>query len=315
MGARYPYYLLADSPAGQLKEAEITRSAPSSQPTRGDIRHGFVYERVPHITLKSIANNAEIDVIWDKWQETLEPLREELNAAMGKTWEEWEIPRVAEHLWPAEPLRRLQGASSRAGKGCEDASPAKIDDALKADQQGPRTRLQHRDAAGSPGRPLARTGRHAARRLVEGPHRSPTGDRRLDRGQGRLEYLYDKPYDRQEDRPRRRTVHGGEPVATPCARCRRERRTDRPATRRHGHAGYGDTPSFPRMILENLKTAGVQQAHKEDKITFTSLTAWPGDLSAPKAATSKARRRGAAPRSVPPSSSAPSSAPSPVRTW
>jgi adenine-specific DNA-methyltransferase len=32
------------------------------------------------------------------------------------------------------------------------------------------------------------------------------------------------------------------------------------------------------MILENLKTAGVQQAHKDDKISFTSLIPWPGDL-------------------------------------
>ncbi len=84
MGARYPYYLLKDSPEGQLKEAEITRTAPSTQPTHGSIRHGFVYERVPHITLKSIANNAEIDVIWTHWQATLEPLREQLNAALGK---------------------------------------------------------------------------------------------------------------------------------------------------------------------------------------------------------------------------------------
>src|SRR5271166_3294731 len=68
MGARYPYYLLADSRDGQLKEAEVTRTAPSSQPVHGSIRQGFVYERVPHITLKSIANNAEIDVIWNKWQ-------------------------------------------------------------------------------------------------------------------------------------------------------------------------------------------------------------------------------------------------------
>jgi adenine-specific DNA-methyltransferase len=66
MGARYPFYLLADSRDGQLKEAEVARTAPSSQPVHGNIRHGFVYERVPHITLKSIANNAEIDVIWDK---------------------------------------------------------------------------------------------------------------------------------------------------------------------------------------------------------------------------------------------------------
>jgi adenine-specific DNA-methyltransferase len=78
MGARYSFYLLADSREGQLKEAEVTRTAPSSQPVRGNIRHGFVYERVPHITLKSIANNTEIDVIWDKWQAKLEPVRQQL---------------------------------------------------------------------------------------------------------------------------------------------------------------------------------------------------------------------------------------------
>ncbi len=43
-------------------------------------------------------------------------------------------------------------------------------------------------------------------------------------------------------------------------------------------AEYGAKQSFPQMILENLKTSGVQQAHKEDKITFTALTPWPGDL-------------------------------------
>jgi len=66
MGARYPCYLLADSRDGQMKEAEITRTAPSSQPTHGSIRQGFVYERVPHITPKSIAidlllKNAMVD--------------------------------------------------------------------------------------------------------------------------------------------------------------------------------------------------------------------------------------------------------------
>ena len=102
MAARYPYYLLADSPEGRQKEAEITRKAPSEAPTYNDLRQGFVYERVPHITLKSIANNAEIDVIWEKFQETLEPLREQLNSALGASWEEWEIPRDAEEGWPEE---------------------------------------------------------------------------------------------------------------------------------------------------------------------------------------------------------------------
>jgi len=83
MGARYPYYLLADSPEGQKKEAEVSRTPPKETPTHNDIREGFVYERVPHITLKSIANNAEIDVIWERWQGTLEPLRSRLNAALG----------------------------------------------------------------------------------------------------------------------------------------------------------------------------------------------------------------------------------------
>ena len=100
MGARYPYYLLADSRAGQLKEAEIERKTPSESPRYGDIRQGFVYERVPHITLRAIANNAEIDVIWEDFQERLEPLREELNAALGTTWEEWEIPRDSDEAWP-----------------------------------------------------------------------------------------------------------------------------------------------------------------------------------------------------------------------
>jgi adenine-specific DNA-methyltransferase len=64
------------------------------------VRHGFVYERVPHITLKSIANNAEIDVIWERWQETLEPLRRTLNAALGTGWEEWQVPRDVDEGWP-----------------------------------------------------------------------------------------------------------------------------------------------------------------------------------------------------------------------
>ena len=119
MGARFPFYLLADSREGQLKEAEVTRAAPSSQPVHGSIRHGFVYERVPHITLKSIANNTEIDVIWDTWQAKLEPLRKSLNAVLKKTWNEWEIPREADTKWPDEAkktARRLVASPHRSAE-------------------------------------------------------------------------------------------------------------------------------------------------------------------------------------------------------
>jgi len=104
MGARYPYYLLIDSPEGQQKEAELSRIEPIETPTYGDIRQGFVYERVPHITLRAIANNAEIDVIWERFQETLEPLRQQLNDILGENWEEWEIPRDADEGWSAEAV-------------------------------------------------------------------------------------------------------------------------------------------------------------------------------------------------------------------
>jgi len=107
MTAKYPYYLLADTDEGIAKESEaLGYPAPDPSPnTVGDIRHGFVYKRVPHITLKSIANNEEIDEIHSRWQERLEPLRTELNALVGQSWEEWEVPR--------EPVK---GWSAKAGK-------------------------------------------------------------------------------------------------------------------------------------------------------------------------------------------------------
>lgn len=46
-----------------------------------------------------------------------------------------------------------------------------------------------------------------------------------------------------------------------------------------GSSEFEAEQSFPKMILENLKIAGVQQAHKEDRITFTALSQWPGELA------------------------------------
>jgi adenine-specific DNA-methyltransferase len=221
MGARYPFYLLADSREGQLKEAELTRSAPSCAPTRGYIAHGFVYERVPHITLKSIANNAEIDVIWDKFQQTLEPLRERLNKALGKSWQEWEIPREVDAKWSDE-VKQLHADwwQQRIARQREiDASIA-----AKADN----------------------------------------------------EYLYDKPY---EDKKKVRVAG---PFTVESLSPHRVLGVDENDELidgvGEGDDGYGEERDFVQMILENLKTAGVQQAHKENKIDFTSLVPWPGDL-------------------------------------
>jgi len=192
---------------------------PPDAPTYGDIRQGFVYERVPHITLKSVANNVEIDVIWDGFQERLEPLRAKLNQVLGQTWEEWEIPREADDIWSKEAKDlHARWWDSRIDRQKEiDASIA-----AKAD----------------------------------------------------YEYLYDRPY---EDR---KTVRVAGPFTVESISPHRILGVDEddelidPLEAADGPGCEG--ADFVSMILENLKTAGVQQAHKEDKIDFTSLTPWPG---------------------------------------
>lgn len=93
MSARYPYFLLADSPDGAQKEMEVSGVIQQPRSYGNDVKQNFVYERVPHITLRDIANNEEIDTIHEQWQPYLEERREWLNTALGTTWEEWEIPR------------------------------------------------------------------------------------------------------------------------------------------------------------------------------------------------------------------------------
>jgi adenine-specific DNA-methyltransferase len=102
MSARYTYYLLYDSREGREREQAVSGKIVAETLTRNDVRHGFVYERVPHITLKSIATNAEIDVIWEEAQKTLSPLQSRLNSTLGTDWDEWQIPREADQRWYAD---------------------------------------------------------------------------------------------------------------------------------------------------------------------------------------------------------------------
>ena len=219
-GARYPYYLLSDSTEGQRKEAELSNTVPQKNGgCRGDVRQGFVYERVPHITLKSIANNAEIDVIWERWEKTLAPLREDLNARLDCDWEEWQIPGEATEGWPGEAVE-----THRLWWDARIARQQEIDRSIVA--------------------------------------------------KGDYESLYDKPH---EDKHRVRvagpfTVESLAPHRV-VAVDEHDELLDRVAERR---ADYGPQVDFARMILDQLATAGVQQAHKEDRITFAAVTPWPG---------------------------------------
>jgi adenine-specific DNA-methyltransferase len=107
MTARFPYYLLADSPQGRAQEAQITGFPLATGPTRGDVKQGFVHTRVPHIRLEAIATNEEIDEIHARWQKRLEPLRADFNRLLGTSWEEWEVPREAADDWPTAARKAL----------------------------------------------------------------------------------------------------------------------------------------------------------------------------------------------------------------
>jgi adenine-specific DNA-methyltransferase len=94
MAARHPAHLLRDSKEGALQEAELTGRPQNQEVFRQDIRQGFVLKRVLHVTLKSIANNAEIDIIHDKWAAAVDVALAALNVASGIAYEEWQVPRA-----------------------------------------------------------------------------------------------------------------------------------------------------------------------------------------------------------------------------
>jgi len=200
MGARYPYFILSDTIDGQYKESEITRKAPSSQPVTGNIRQGFVYDRIPHVTLKSIANNIEIDIIYEKYRRKLEPLQADWSQSTKNLHAEWWKIRI------------------------ERQKEIDISIAAKAD----------------------------------------------------YEFLYDKPY---EDKKKVRVAGPFTVESISPHRVLGVDENDELIDPLKQKVGIGaNHQGFTQMILDNLKMAGVQQAHKDDKIDFTALIPWPGEL-------------------------------------
>jgi adenine-specific DNA-methyltransferase len=220
MGVRFPYYLLADSREGQDQEAKLRGRVPSNTSVRNDVRQGFVYERVPHITLRSIVNNAEIDVIWEEYQQRLEPLRATLNSAVNKNWQDWEIPREINQDWNAE-VRAAHVAWWETRKARQKAIDASI--AAKAE----------------------------------------------------FENLYDRPY---EDKSKVRVAGPFTVESLSPHRVLEMMDDDLAPSARESYDDPRDAGNFVQVILDTLHASGVQQADKNAKIVFSSISPWPGDL-------------------------------------
>jgi adenine-specific DNA-methyltransferase len=240
MAGRFPYYYLADDypkAAGLAGDDEIKdhlrRNAPAAESSQ-DVRKGFVFKRVPHVTLKSIANNDEIDAIHAKWQPQLADLRKQINKAAGQKWQEWEVPRTSTDC--------ADDADSGNKKNLRESAKS-ADKLLKQYWELRRTRQAEIDAS------IAR--------------------------KAETEVLYDQPY---EDTKRIRvtgpfTVESLSPHRTISVE-------DKKALAEVGKDGVRvkviGPDDFGRMILENLRAAGVQTGKKSERLKFAALEPYAG---------------------------------------
>ena len=272
MGARYSYYTLADSLEGQREEARRSGSEPKSNATHGDIRHGFVYQRVPHVTLKAIANNTEIDAIWDQRQPAVEAALVALNDALRDHPTPFPVTRGArkrqtvDFTAPPETIGLPNGDPAPANgllewevpRHAPEDWPTAAKTALAAFWDARTTRQQEIDAS------IA--------------HKAD------------FEYLYDKPL---EDKSKVRVAG---PFTVESLAPHRALAVDEQdelipqAAEPRAPYGTGQFGDFTTMILENLRTAGVQQAHKADRIEFSSLTPWEGQYIAAEGRYSEGKR-------------------------
>jgi adenine-specific DNA-methyltransferase len=216
---------------------------------------------VPHITLKSIANNAEIDVIWDRTQPAVEDARAALNAALKGH---------------PQPFRVETGG--RAGQAIDFRATGEV--TLPSGEPAPAGGLMEweipREApAGWPEAAKTALARFWEARIAR--------QRQIDASiaaRAEFEFLYDKPF---PDTAKTRvagpfTVESLSPHRTLAVDWDDELidKLEAAEGKRKAKAAADGHTDFAQMILDNLKAAGVQQAHKEDRIALTSLRGWPG---------------------------------------
>ena len=319
MGARYPFYALKDSEIGAIADEELrlqrklrideANAARARGPFSDDVANGFVYHRAPHVTLKSIANSAEIDVIWATFQTTLEPLREKLKQAAAVTWEEWQIPRAPVYPW-SEKASKLHAKLKdlfderadlvanweRGGSDIDERDVAKHDKKIAKS-------LKELNAAISRNYNLDTLPEHAGDPLpVEAvPLHAAWWKTRLER-QAKIdasiaanavdEPLVDRPYEVKgivrvagpftfDSLSPHRVLPASEDDPFFLAQLQDGEEGDhkisgtRLAARATGETAT-ESDDFIRVVLDNLKTAGVGNTKKGERLRFNALRPFPG---------------------------------------
>ena len=259
MGARHPFYVLADTDDGMRKQAEATGQPYVQKPTHGNVRQGFVYERVPHITLKSIANNSEIDVISEEHQPKVEAALAALNKALRG------------HKTPFEVT-----TGGRAGEAVNFSAPENDTFAMPSGEVVPAFELVEWEV---PCEAPDDWPKAAAKPFAEFWEARIARQQAIDASiaaKAEFEHLYDKPY---KDRKKVRVAG---PFTVESLSPHRMLGVDEndelidPFQVAERGPTYGVGQQFDQMVLENLRVAGVQQKDRDDRIAFTSLQPWPG---------------------------------------
>ena len=263
MGARHPYYLLADSESGLRKEAEVTGQAYIEKLTHGNVRQGFVYERVPHVTLKSIANNAELDVLWEEHQPKVEAGLTALNKALRG------------HKMPFEVT-----TGGRAGESVRFDAPENATFTMPSGEVVPTFTLVEWEV---PREAPDDWPKITAKPLDDFWETRTARQRAIDASiavKAEFEYLYDKPY---EDRKKIRVAG---PFTVESLSPHRMLGVDEndelidPFKVAERGPTYGVGQQFDQMIMENLRVAGVQQKDRgrPHHVHIPAAVARPADM-------------------------------------
>lgn len=297
MGAKYPFYHLRDSISGAMEEAKLTGKPPVDGPFEGNIRQGFVYKRAAHVTLESISNNTAIDTIWETWQQVLEPLRAELNAAVQRNWQEWEIPRPPVYPWDdkaaklhakivalQEERAETAAAIARGDEEFDDRDLIRLDKVLAKQLKALNTALNRSYT-------LATLPEHAGDPLPEAAlpiHAKWWEARRARQAEiddsiaknADVEYLFDQPI------PDKKITRVAGPFTVESLSPYRMIPTeDDPAILDMLRGEDGELPprtvlreetDFAEVVMEHLKKAGVQNTKKGERLTFDSVQPWAG---------------------------------------
>ncbi len=263
MAARYPYYLLADSPEGRTREDSLTGSTEqnrterlhANRPASGDIRQGFVYRRAPHVTLRDIARNEEIDALWERWQPEVEDALAALNLALRGHTTPFESP-----------------TGGRAGDLIDFAISADATVTLPSGDLAPANGLLEWEVPREPPADWP-TASHAPldRFWQTRIARQQAIDASIARN-AHSEVLYDQPY---EDRSKVRVAG---PFTVESLSPHRILTADdaAPASVRAA-AEDPEQPDFIASIIENLAKAGVQNTRRNERLKFTRLEPLAGD--------------------------------------